>query len=244
MFILLYNKFEKDKKIKKPKVIIHNSVSLDSSIDGFEVNLGLHYKIVGDYKADIHLIGSNTAETGIKNGGKIPPEEDFDFKKPNKDKGFPYWVIPDTKGILDGMLHVYRRFEFCKDVVLLVSKKTSKKYIKYLEERDYDYFIMGETYVNYKKAFKLLAEKYKAKIILTDTGGRLNSILLKQKLVDEISLLVSPVLVGKKSTNLFRSLNPKNENIKLELIKSEILNKGYTLSRYKVINEYQMGVKK
>jgi hypothetical protein len=43
-----------------PKVIIHNSVSLDGSLTDFEPNMGLHYQIAGNYPPDAHLIGSNT----------------------------------------------------------------------------------------------------------------------------------------------------------------------------------------
>jgi len=43
-----------------PKIILHNSISIDGSLTNFEPNMGLHYQIAGNYKPDIHLIGSNT----------------------------------------------------------------------------------------------------------------------------------------------------------------------------------------
>ena len=49
-----------------PKVIMHNSISLDGSVKDFEVNMGLHYQIAGSYGADVHLIGSNTAKIGME----------------------------------------------------------------------------------------------------------------------------------------------------------------------------------
>ena len=49
-----------------PKVIIHNSVSLDGSLTDFEPNMALHYQIAGNYKPDAHLIGSNTVKVGTE----------------------------------------------------------------------------------------------------------------------------------------------------------------------------------
>ena len=53
-----------------PKIIIHNSISIDGSLTNFDVNMGLHYQIAGNYKPDSHLICSNTAKTGIESYGQ------------------------------------------------------------------------------------------------------------------------------------------------------------------------------
>jgi 2,5-diamino-6-(ribosylamino)-4(3H)-pyrimidinone 5'-phosphate reductase len=52
--------------IMLPKVIVHNSISLDGSLTNFEPNMELHYQIAGSYKPDANLIGSNTVKTGLK----------------------------------------------------------------------------------------------------------------------------------------------------------------------------------
>ncbi|MFC1866157.1 dihydrofolate reductase family protein [Chloroflexota bacterium] len=220
------------------RTIIHNSVSLDGSIIGFEVNMGLHYLIAGKYNADAHLIGSNTIKVGIELcGGEIPTEEDSDFKKPTREATLPYWVIADTKGAAKGILHTIRRFEYCKNVIILVSKKTENDYMHYLKERDYDYYIIGDEYVNYSKAFELLSNKYGIKTILVDSGPILNGILLKKGLVDEISLLVSPYIVGDNSYNLFSRLGLTGKTITLKLLNSEVFDKNYLLIHYKMIKK-------
>ena len=89
--------------MKKPKVILHNSISLDGSLLGFDVDMEKHYQIAGGYQADIHLIGSNTVEMGIKMfNPQIPREGKSDFVKPERDSNLPLWVIVDTKGKLQG----------------------------------------------------------------------------------------------------------------------------------------------
>ena len=214
-----------------PKIVIHNSISLDGSLTNFEPNMGLHYQIAGNYRPDAHLIGSNTIEAGIElYGNGVPPEEKTDFEKPRRNKNFPYWVVVDTKGKLKGLLHTGRRFEFCRDIIVLVSEKTPKAYLQYLEERNYDYHVVGKDHVDLKKAVLLLSDKYKVKTILTDTGRILSNILLSKRFVDEISLLVHPVIVGNRSYNMFSDI----EKIRsLRLTRCEILEKQYTWLVYK-----------
>ena len=223
-----------------PKLIMHNSVSLDGSFTNFDVDMGLHYQIAGRYKADANLIGSKTIKAGIEiYGGEVPPENEADFNKPERDAALPYWVIVDTRGITQGLLHTCRSFEFCKDVIILISKHTSEDYVNYLTERHYDYLVCGNEHVEYEKAFSVLSEKYGIKTILIDSGPTLNGVLLGMGLIDEISLLVSPVLVGRKSDKLLVHMNMENPNVNLELMSHENFDKGLVLLRYRVCKEDQ-----
>ena len=216
-----------------PKIILHNSISLDGSYMNFEVNMGLHYQIAGNYKPDAHLIGSNTMKVGLDMySGKIPQEELSDFEKQNKDKNLPYWIIIDTKGCLRGLLHILRRFQLCKEVIILISEETRTDYIKYLKERKYDYYIGGKDCVDLERAIIFLKSEYNLKTILTDTGRKLGNILLNQGLVNEVSLLVHPVILGEKSENLFRNVN---SDIVLKKVKCQVLNYNYVWMAYKVI---------
>ena len=218
------------------KVIMHNSVSLDGSFTDFDVNMELHYQIASRYGADANLIGSNTIKTGIEiYGGEIPLENEADFTKPDRDATLPYWIIADTKGITQGLLHTCRSFEFCKDVIVLISQQTSEDYINYLNERHYDYLVCVNEHVDYEKALSSLNAKYGIKTILIDSGPTLNGVLLSKGLIDEISLLVSPVLVGGKSAKLLAHLNLGSQNVNLELLTCENLDKELVLIRYKVL---------
>ena len=218
------------------KVIMHNSVSLDGSFTDFEVNMGLHYQIAGRYRADASLIGSNTIKTGIEiYGREIPLENEADFNKPDRDAALPYWVIVDTKGIAKGLLHTCRSFEFCKDVILLISEQTGEDYINYLKERNYDYLVCGDEHIDYEAAVGALNTNYRIETVLIDSGPTLNGVLLGKGLVDEISLLVSPVLVGGRSDKLLAHLNTDGQNVKLKLISCENMEKEYLLLRYEVL---------
>ena len=161
-----------------------------------------------------------TARSAIS---EVPPEIESDFSKPEK-QGL-LWAIADSGGILKGMLHVLRRSEYCGDIVVLVSERTPKSYLRYLKERRYDHVVAGKGRIDFREALRVLAERYKAKVVVSDSGGILNSVLLRSGLVDEISLLVFPLLVGTSGMPLFRTLGIK-DNLGLGLIKNEVLPGG------------------
>jgi 2,5-diamino-6-(ribosylamino)-4(3H)-pyrimidinone 5'-phosphate reductase len=216
----------------KPKTILHNSMSLDGEYRDITVDMAVHYAVAGSYAADVHLVGSNTVKMGIeKYGNGVPPEEKTDFEKPSRE-GVPLWAVVDSRGTLRGMLHTMRRFEFCRDVVVLISEKTPADYVQHLEERNYDYIVAGSDHVDYKAALEELNSRYGAQTVLTDSGSTLDCILLDEGLVDELSLLVVPELAGKTCENIFcRMKNP----LKLELICAEEKENGSVLLRYNIL---------
>jgi 2,5-diamino-6-(ribosylamino)-4(3H)-pyrimidinone 5'-phosphate reductase len=220
-----------------PKVITHNAVSLDGAISGFTIDLEKYYAVAGSLNPDAMLVGSSTAKSGIEMySDGIPDESPADFIKPkvaSEDKR-PYWVIPDSNGLLQGRLHIFRRFEHCKDVIILLSEKSPESYVKYLMERNYDVIISGHEDVDLKTSLEILANKYDCKVVMTDSGGNLNKALLEEGLVDEISLIINPVLVDQRHPKLFRGLNLPQKSIHLELLKVENLG-GQVRVLYRVI---------
>ena len=122
------------------------------------------------------------------------------------------------------MLHVLRQSEYCKDVVVFISKKTPIDYINYLKERNYNYHTIGKNKCDLKEVLELLNEKYEVKTLLIDTGCILGNILLEQRLVSQISLLVHPIIVGKKSNNIFGNIK---DSLKVNLIKKVLLEKNF-----------------
>jgi len=215
-----------------PEIILHNSISIDGSLTNFEPNMGLHYQIAAQFQPDVHLIGSNTIKKGIEIYEEgIPQEEPKDFNKQQRSKDLPYWVIIDSNGQLNGLLHICRRYEFCKDVLVLISQKTSSTYINYLRERNYDYFIVGKEKVNLKEAFDLLSNKFQVKTILTDTGSILGNILLNNNYISKISLLIHPIIVGINSYHIFSDVN---KTLRLTLVKEETFENGFVWILYKV----------
>jgi 2,5-diamino-6-(ribosylamino)-4(3H)-pyrimidinone 5'-phosphate reductase len=220
-----------------PKIITHNAISLDGSISGFSIDLEKYYAVAGNLHPDAMLVGSSTAKKGLEMySDGIPDERPGDFVKPRitEDDRRPYWVIPDSNGLLQGRMHIFRRFEYCKDVIVLLSEKSPESYVKYLMERNYDVIISGHEDVDLKRSLEILANKYDCKIVMTDSGGNLNKALLEEGLVDEISILINPVLVDQRNPKLFRNLSLSQNSIKLELIRAEKID-GQLLVHYRII---------
>jgi 2,5-diamino-6-(ribosylamino)-4(3H)-pyrimidinone 5'-phosphate reductase len=217
---------------KQPKIIIHNSVSIDGSLTGFMPDMELHYRIAGGYKPDIHLIGSNTIRSGIEMfGGEVPGEDAGDFVKHERDKSLPYWVIIDSAGKLKGLLHTCRRFEFCKEVIVLVSESTPVDYLDHLRERDYEFLVTGKTKVDIPAAISVLSDRFGVKTILTDTGMILGNLLINLDLVSEISLLVHPAIIGKSSYKMFDNIHQQKS---LRLLKHERFESGLIWAVYEL----------
>ncbi|HCJ56767.1 RibD family protein [Lutispora sp.] len=212
----------------KPKVIMHTQISLDGCIRGF-IDTGIYYTIANQFNADMVLFGSKTVCMAAE---QYPPETEKAFIKPAdmpEDKR-SLWVVPDSRGTLRN-LHVFRDSEYCKDFIILASASTPKNYIEYLKERNYDFIIAGDDNVDYAKAFEVLYDKYNCRIIRTDSGGELTNVLIKQGLVDEISLIISPCLVGTNTPQLFRSLSIQDK-LELKLIGCETVDDNYVSLNY------------
>lgn len=190
----------------RPKVIIHNSISLDGKFDGYPFDLGIHYGIAMGFKPDALLVGSTTMKNAIPD---VPPESPSDLEPhvfdPEDER--PYWVIVDSKGILRDVLHFYRKMEYIKEIIVLVSEGTQESYIEFLKEHGYPIVATRGERVDLEAALSELRKGFGIETLVVDSGGTLVSIMIANGLVDEISLVVAPVLIGPDHPSLFDSLD-------------------------------------
>jgi 2,5-diamino-6-(ribosylamino)-4(3H)-pyrimidinone 5'-phosphate reductase len=161
-----------------PKVIMHDSVSIDGSFVGFEYSMELmtvHYQIANTFGDKVRIFGSTTALKGMEMFGGFTEETEADFAKPNKNDNLIYWAVTDSKGLLEGKLHYIRRSDYCRDVVVLITEQTPQSYVDYLEKRNYDYYVVGKNQVDLKSALKILSENYESDNIMIDSGRELTN---------------------------------------------------------------------
>jgi 2,5-diamino-6-(ribosylamino)-4(3H)-pyrimidinone 5'-phosphate reductase len=118
---------------------------------------------------------------------------------------------------------------------MILSAKTPENYARYLMERNYEIIYAGEDNIDFRQVLELLHEKYQCDVVLTDSGGTLNRLLLEEGLVDEISLMISPVITGTGQPRLFSQLQTGDKPIKLELIKEEKQSNQDMHLQYKVL---------
>ena len=216
---------------------MQNAVSLDSRIDWIEPDIRLYYDTASRYKFDAHLAGSNT----IYDPEEDIPEEDVSvFIEPVVRSGDtrPYLVVPDSRGKVRNW-HVLRQAGFWKDMIVICTRSTPKRYIGYLKKRHVKYFISGDKKVDMRTALLKLNKKYNIRSVLLDSGGTLNGIMLRTGLVTDISLLIQPNLVGGSSQQTFfraEDLTAMDDVIKLKLVTMEKLKGQVVWLRYKVIS--------
>jgi 2,5-diamino-6-(ribosylamino)-4(3H)-pyrimidinone 5'-phosphate reductase len=77
----------------------------------------------------------------------------------------------------------------------LCSSATPEKHLAYLRERHIEYERLGSDHVDLKSAIGSLAKRG-ANTIRIDAGPTLNGLALRSGIVDELSLLVHPVIAG------------------------------------------------
>ncbi len=189
-----------------PEVIIHNSVSLDHAVTGFEIDIGQHYGALLAFEPGAVLAGSATAKSGIELFmGITLPETEADRHRPwvRPDDPRPVCVIVDSRGVLKNLLHFYRNMEHTKDVVVLVSEATPEDYLDYLRERDYPFIRCGRSRVDLRAAIRELGERFGITRVVSDSGPDLNDILIWEGIADTISLIVHPVIAGEEEKELF-----------------------------------------
>lgn len=218
-----------------PKVIIHNEVSADGRIDWFEAHQDVYYGLLPTWNEDATLSGIETLfdpRTGVTKDEKMPshpPAVDPEDKR-------PLLVVTDSRG-RGYNWQFFRDWPFFRDIVVLASEKTSGDYLKYLDDRYVKYLVAGSDRVDLRLALLSLNENFGVKTVRTDSGGSLNGALLRAGLVEEVSLLISPSLVGGVSSkSFFRApdLESAKGVIGLELFHVEKLNHDIVWLRYRV----------
>lgn len=217
-----------------PKVIVHSEVSVDGRIDWFEPHADLYYGLLPTWNEDAALTGIETLfhpRTGVTLDERPATEPKVD---PCDSR--PLLVVTDSRG-RGYNWQFFREWPFIRDVLVLISRKTSKEYVRYLKERHVRHVVSGDDRVDLREALIALNEQYGVKTVRTDSGGTLNGALFRAGLVDEVSLLISPDLVGGMSPkSFFRApdLESPEGVIDLELFHLEKLKHDVVWLRYRV----------
>ncbi|MFA4880224.1 MAG: dihydrofolate reductase family protein [Candidatus Doudnabacteria bacterium] len=100
--------------------------------------------------------------------------------------------------------------------------------------------------INFSDLFKKLKSDYGIKRITIQSGGTMNAVLLRNKLIDRISLVVAPCLIGGKDTASLiggESLHNQKElkYVKaLRLKRCDVLENSYLHLQYDVINKKEV----
>jgi 2,5-diamino-6-(ribosylamino)-4(3H)-pyrimidinone 5'-phosphate reductase len=218
-----------------PWVIIHNAVSVDGRTDHFAPDLALFYDLAGRYREGATLVGS---ETVLRSPDARPDDDNTPAIAPAaRADARPLLVIPDSKG----RVRSWRRLlssGYWRRGVALVTRQTPPLYLELMKKIGVELIVRGDERVDLPGALFELHERYGVEVVRVDSGGTLNGALLRQSLVDEVSLVVHPALVGGTSPqSMFRAPDLEDDErvLLLTLRSVERVGGGAVWLRYEVI---------
>lgn len=217
-------------------MVLFNAVSADGRLDWLSPDLGQFYGLAGTWHEDATLVGSETVVAAMAG---TPPEEG---EAPPAQPAYPndgraLLVVVDSRGRVRDWQAMLES-GFWRSALALVSAATPAEYLNYLDRRRVPYFVSGRERVDLRAALAELHGRYDVKLVRVDSGGSLNGALLRAGLVDEVSLLVHPYLVGGTSPRSFfqaPDLTSAEGVIPLKLTHVERQDNGTLWLRYQVV---------
>lgn len=195
------------KASRRPRVICHMMTSLDGRIltDGWPLSAEgrRQYELVHEsYEPDAWLCGRVTMEQHFAQGTR--PEAEVarehrgpgreDFVAPGKHESFAFAL--DSHGRL-----AWETNDIDGDhVVAILSERVSDEYLSFLRERGVSYLLAGARDVDLPLALEKIGAKFGVRTLMLEGGGKINGSMLRAGLIDEVSVLLTPVADGRMGT--------------------------------------------
>jgi 2,5-diamino-6-(ribosylamino)-4(3H)-pyrimidinone 5'-phosphate reductase len=156
-------------------------------------------------KFDAILIGKNTVE------------QDDPLLTVRHVKGKnPIRIILDSRGTIKNTSKIIKT---AKNVptIIVTSQLVSKRNLSRLKNLPLDVIVCGKNQVDIRKLVPILCKK-RIKRILLEGGGTLNLSFLKNNLIDEMIIALTPYVLGSENTiNLFEGMSFPSSKIKFPL---------------------------
>ncbi len=214
------------------KISTGNTVDLDVDKDfprikGIKEGLQQYYDI--EQTTDLYSL----------NSGKVQAKVGANEPQKNIDKLPVSFLIIDNKPHLNE-IGVDNFIKKSKKLFIITTNKNHPAFDR--QNEDNLEIIYYENEIDFVDLFRKLKEDFKIDNLTIQTGSTLNSIFLRHKLIDKISIVLAPALIGGKETPSLiggKSLSSINElkYIKaLKLIEVKKLNDSYLYLKYNVIN--------
>jgi 2,5-diamino-6-(ribosylamino)-4(3H)-pyrimidinone 5'-phosphate reductase len=209
-----------------PKVILHIGCSLDGRIDWLKPDNFIYYRLIQGWNVDAMISGSRT----------ILAAEMFDDPDITKLSN-QYLVVVDSKGRINNWEIIKRQAYWNDTPIVLCSDATPKAYLNRLNDQKIHSLIHGIDHVDLAPALEDLHELFGIQVLRVDSGGILAGVLLRENLVDEVSILYSPQLTGgqsPKSIFVAPDLTSFSGVIDLQLLEHQVIDDNYVHLRYKI----------
>jgi 2,5-diamino-6-(ribosylamino)-4(3H)-pyrimidinone 5'-phosphate reductase len=191
-------------------------------------------KQYSDIEKTINFISLNSGKVMEKMGANGWMKKE---NLPNLDLSF---ILIDNKPHLKntGIEYFVKKTKF----IYLVTNNKNHPVFQYKDAENLC-IIYYEDKIDFVDLFFQLKNKYGIKSMVIQSGGTLSSTLLREKLIDKLSIVIAPALIGGKETSTLidgESLQTFEDLKKikaLKLIENKTLNDSYINLKYEIINE-------
>lgn len=192
--------------MNRPKIICHILQSVDGNIDGSFFSrpetmpaLQEFARIREEYACDAIISGAATAAEIYANNtaDELPevnetyPRTDWQAAKADK-----YAVIIDGQGTVHWQSGMVERRGDKMHVITILQENVSDAYIAYLRQAGVSYVFAGKDSLDLPLAVRKLKEQFWIEKMLLSGGGVVDWAFLQSGLIDEISLVIPPVIDG------------------------------------------------
>lgn len=243
--------------LNRPKIICHMVMSIDGKVTGSflthkqsELATNVYYEINRNEYGSF-LCGRQTMEESFTHGFYPNLEEFKDVIVPDgdfiSDSGHgSYAIAIDRYGRLGWRKNKIEDEDAGYDnkvIIEVVTKKAPKEYLAYLRSIDLSYIICGDEELDLELALKKLYHTFSINRILLEGGSIINGVFNNHSLIDDLSLVISPIIGDKDSKPLFdNSILQTFELDGVETIKDVVVLKyynaeNYTYNAYKSYND-------
>ncbi|WP_430601776.1 hypothetical protein IGJ02_001811 [Enterococcus sp. DIV0724b] len=226
--------------MKRPKIICHMLTSINGKISGAYMNS--KYAIAGSeayettngsYHSQAWLCGRVTMEKNFTHFHK-PELKEIETPYPRTDyvaqgNAQMYIVSADPAGKV-GWIENTVQYENRPEahVIEILTDKASDEYVAYLRERQISYIFAGQVLIDCTLASEKLLNLFGIKTLMVSGGGYINWSFLQEGLIDEVSIVMTPVTDGRTDTN---TIFERADNL------PEIAPVGFTLKSVDIIEE-------
>ncbi len=172
--------------------------------------------------------------------GKVLAKVGANKKQENTAKLPVSFLVIDSKPHLNDM-GIDNFLRKSKKLFIITTNKAHPAYAR--EGEDNLEIIYYEGNIDFVDLFRRFKHDYGISNLTIQTGGTLNTVFLRNNLIDKISIVVAPALIGGKDTpslldgDSLSSISELEEIKALKLIEVKELNNSYIHLKYEVIND-------